>query len=239
MAALHRSCPGWVSADLGVLGPAVVGLLHCARDFLAIARVRLDGQKEDGCLDRVLLEHREAQLQGLRHISSLIAEGADTFLMAEYRYLLVFVVAFAAIVGLVNDGFMAIAFVVGCVTSILAGYIGMKIATFSNCRATHECWRSLGDGYVIAIRGGCIASLSLVCLGVCDLYFLILAFRAVGGWSGNDMWIAVAGFSLGSSSIALFGRVGGGIYTKAADIGADLVGKVEAGIDEDDPHNPA
>merc|ERR1719359_2316605 len=133
-----------------------------------------------------------------------------------------------------------IAFNVGAITSILAGWIGMKIAVFANVRTAHECWKDLSSGFNIALRGGCVMGLSLVAIGVLDLFLLIVCLKRFFAFdSEQQLYEAIAGYGLGGSSIALFGRVGGGIYTKAADVGADLSGKNEFGMDEDDPRNPA
>jgi len=135
-----------------------------------------------------------------------------------------------------------VAFVVGAVTSIVAGLIGMKIATYTNVRTTYGCWKDLAVGYKVAIEGGCVMGLSLVAIGVLDLFFLIKVYEGIlpGDTQGHvkQMYEMIAGYGLGGSSIALFGRVGGGIYTKAADVGADLSGKNDYGLDEDDPRNP-
>merc|ERR1719313_1867222 len=148
----------------------------------------------------------------------------------------VYIVVFSALLMAVGMG-TVIAFVVGSVTSILAGYIGMKIAVYTNVRTAHEAWKDLSSGYDVAIRGGCVMGLSLVSMGVLALWGLIKAFNAQKESFGTsaELYDAIAGFGLGGSSIALFGRVGGGIYTKAADVGADLSGKNEYGMDEDDP----
>merc|ERR1719197_1162305 len=117
----------------------------------------------------------------------------------------------------------------------------MKIAVFTNVRATHQCWLSLASGYAVSIQGGSVMGLSLVSLGLLNLFCLIKIFIAAGTFEGEpkELYEAIAGYGLGGSSIALFARVGGGIYTKAADVGADLAGKNEWGLDEDDPRNPA
>merc|ERR1719478_1160381 len=173
-------------------------------------------------------------------IGAIIAEGAKTFLYAEYKMMAVFILFFGAFVDYFVGFPAMIAFVTGAVTSILAGYVGMRIAVFTNYRCAHECWRSVEHGYAVAINGGSVMGFSLVSLGVLNLFLLIKLFE-VSGWFENPMrmYEAVAGYGLGASSIALFGRVGGGIYTKAADVGADLSGKVDNGISEDDPRNPA
>merc|ERR1719414_1591164 len=133
-----------------------------------------------------------------------------------------------------------IAFVVGAVTSILCGYLGMRIAVATNVKTAHQCWRDLSSGFEVAIQGGCVMGLSLVSIGVLALWVLVLAFRKYYDFENPEvMCEAIAGYGLGGSSIALFGRVGGGIYTKAADVGADLSGKNEYGLEEDDKRNPA
>jgi K(+)-stimulated pyrophosphate-energized sodium pump len=170
----------------------------------------------------------------MREIGRAIREGAQAFLRAEYRVLVIFaaVVAVLVFVGLGNL-WTAIAYVLGAFTSALTGFIGMNIATRSNTRTAAAAMKSLDAGLRVAFGAGSVMGMSVVSMGLLGLsvFFLILgADRAVE---------AMTGFSFGASSIALFARVGGGIYTKAADVGADLVGKVEAGIPEDDPRNPA
>merc|ERR1719230_321427 len=163
-----------------------------------------------------------------------------TFLLAEYKYMAVYIVAFGAFLFFFTGLPTTISFIVGAVTSILAGWIGMKIAVFTNVRTTHQCWKDLKSGYDVAIQGGSVMGLSLVAIGVIDLFALIICFKTFFEFdSQQDMYDAITGYGLGGSSIALFGRVGGGIYTKAADVGADLSGKNEFGMDEDDPRNPA
>jgi len=130
--------------------------------------------------------------------------------------------------------------VVGAITSIICGWIGMRIAVYTNVRTAHQCWKDLGPGFKVAIQGGCVMGLSLVSIGVGALYGLVRLFQAHYDFSSPEaMYEAIAGYGLGGSSIALFGRVGGGIYTKAADVGADLSGKNDYGLDEDDYRNPA
>merc|ERR1719238_744068 len=173
-------------------------------------------------------------------IGGIIAEGAKTFLYAEYKMMAIFILFFGAFVDYFVGFPAMIAFVTGTVTSILAGYVGMRIAVFTNFRCTHECWRSVTHGYAVAIQGGSVMGFSLVSLGVLNLYLLLIFFKR-SGWfdEPGKCYEALAGYGLGGSSIVLFGRVGGGIYTRAADVGADLSGKNEWGLDEDDPRNPA
>ena len=186
-------------------------------------------------------------------ISSAIKKGALAFLNAEYRLLFIFVVvASFALFGISlmveTTSWMIIpAFIVGAVFSGLAGNIGMRIATDANSRTTQAARTSLPKALNIAFGGGTVMGLGVAGLAVLglSLFFMFFMNQFMSSNEGNfynDMTVvleALAGFSLGAESIALFARVGGGIYTKAADVGADLVGKVEAGIPEDDPRNPA
>ncbi len=189
----------------------------------------------------------------MKEISDYIYEGALAFLKAEYRLLAIFVViASAVLFGLTflpnatTHWLIVIAFVFGAFFSALAGNMGMKIATKTNVRTTQAARTSLPKALNVSFGGGTVMGLGVAGLAVLGLtgFFILLYNKFMGGvWTSNeDMTIVLetlAGFSLGAESIALFARVGGGIYTKAADVGADLVGKVEAGIPEDDPRNPA
>jgi len=224
-----------------IVAPCVLGLLWSAKSAASVAAVKIDGHPD-------LLKTADSQAQtananivkNMIHISDLISTGANAFLFAEYKYMAVYIVLFGAFLLWFTGLPSTISFVVGAVTSILAGWIGMKIAVYTNVRTTHQCWKDLASGYDVAIKGGCVMGLSLVAIGVIDLFALILCFKAFFKFdSEQEMYDAIAGYGLGGSSIALFGRVGGGIYTKAADVGADLSGKNEFGMDEDDPRNPA
>lgn len=166
-------------------------------------------------------------------LSGAINEGAMAFLSREYRILSIFVLVVAIIMGFVPSlGWQtAISFIIGAIFSALAGFIGMQIATNANARTTNAARSSLNKALDIAFSGGAVMGMSVVGLGTLGLGILYIVF------TNNIDYIR--GFAFGASSIALFARVGGGIYTKAADVGADLVGKVEAGIPEDDPRNPA
>lgn len=177
-------------------------------------------------------------------IANHISEGAMAFLKAEYRILSIFVVAVAALLfygSTTNEQshpFVAVSFIVGAFCSALAGFIGMKVATKANVRTTNAARDGLGKALEIAFAGGSVMGLGVVGLGVLGLSLLFTIFSGMTD-SVTDVITIITGFSFGASSIALFARVGGGIYTKAADVGADLVGKVEAGIPEDHPLNPA
>jgi K(+)-stimulated pyrophosphate-energized sodium pump len=191
----------------------------------------------------------DEKMQG---IAKSIKEGAMAFLSAEYRLLAIFVViASAALFGIslivpTTHWLIVPAFVVGAVFSAIAGNIGMRIATDANVRTTEAAKTSLPKALNVSFGGGTVMGLGVAGLAVLGLslffFFFLNYFISGGTWSYDKMTMvleALAGFSLGAESIALFARVGGGIYTKAADVGADLVGKVEAGIPEDDPRNPA
>ena len=185
----------------------------------------------------------------MQKIGKWISDGAMAFLAREYKVLAIFVVAVAILLGVSNAGLddsswmISVSFVVGAVCSGLAGYIGMKVATRANTRTASAARTSLNDALQVAFSGGSVMGLTVVGLALLGLGTLFLVYRAVYGVGTVDelnlTLNVLSGFSLGASSIALFARVGGGIYTKAADVGADLVGKVEAGIPEDDPRNPA
>ncbi len=185
--------------------------------------------------------------QKMIDIAKHIADGAMSFLKAEYKVLSIFVVAVAILLFLKgnseegSNGMVALSFVVGAICSALAGFIGMRVATKANVRTTQAARTSLGKALEVAFAGGSVMGLGVVGLGVLGLSGLFMIYQNI--WPGSEnipmVLNVLSGFSLGASSIALFARVGGGIYTKAADVGADLVGKVEAGIPEDHPLNPA
>ena len=181
------------------------------------------------------VEHYQINIPKVEEITSAIREGAMAFLSAEYKILIVFVVVVAAALGIFISVPTAGAFVLGAITSAIAGNAGMRIATKANGRTAIAAKEGgLAKALDVAFSGGAVMGLTVVGLGMFMLSLILLLTQKFG-ISVND----VTGFGMGASSIALFARVGGGIYTKAADVGADLVGKVEAGIPEDDPRNPA
>ena len=188
----------------------------------------------------------------MKEISDHIYEGALAFLKAEYRLLTIFVIGASILLAVIatlvptTHYLIIVAFIIGAIFSALAGNMGMKIATKSNVRTTQAAKTSLPNALNVAFGGGTVMGLGvagLAVLGLTGFFILFFWFFMGNEWTNTaDMTIVLetlAGFSLGAESIALFARVGGGIYTKAADVGADLVGKVEAGIPEDDPRNPA
>ena len=184
-------------------------------------------------------------------IANNISEGAMSFLKAEYTILAIFVIAVGALLGYAattqdpskSSPYIAISFGLGAICSALAGFIGMKVATKANVRTTNSARTGLGQALEVAFAGGSVMGMGVVGLGVLGLSVLFIVYASIWGVDNADNLTKVinvlTGFSFGASSIALFARVGGGIYTKAADVGADLVGKVEAGIPEDHPLNPA
>lgn len=211
----------------------VVGLLYTLIKFNWVS-------KQDAGSDR------------MKEISNYIAEGAMAFLKAEWKILAYFVVIVALLLGFMSRSnehshwSIAVAFILGAVSSATAGYIGMRAATKANVRTTQAAKTSLSKALNVSFTGGAVMGLGvsgLAVLGLGGLFLILKHFFAPGDESNPEGMLrtieVLTGFSLGAESIALFARVGGGIYTKAADVGADLVGKVEAGIPEDDPRNPA
>ena len=195
---------------------------------------------------------QEAGTDRMKEIAGHIADGAMAFLKAEYKILTYFVIIagiLLAYMGSQNDNsswIIAVAFVIGACFSAIAGFIGMRIATKANVRTAHAARSSLSKALNVSFSGGAVMGLGVAGLAVLGLGSLFIAFKmmfapeaAVNSLEMERTIEVLTGFSLGAESIALFARVGGGIYTKAADVGADLVGKVEAGIPEDDPRNPA
>lgn len=213
---------------------AIVGLIYMYLKFNWVV-------KQDAGNDR------------MKEISNHIAEGAMAFLKAEWRILGYFVVIVAVLLGVMSMSnanshwSIAVAFILGAILSATAGYIGMNIATKSNVRTAHAARTSLRQALNVSFTGGSVMGLGVAGLAVLGLGSLFIILKQIfvpagANVNGHEMLKAIevlTGFSLGAESIALFARVGGGIYTKAADVGADLVGKVEAGIPEDDPRNPA
>jgi K(+)-stimulated pyrophosphate-energized sodium pump len=196
------------------------------------------------------IRRQDAGTEEMAKISGHIREGAMAFLTREYRVLAVFVIAVAILLAWANSGraessaLVGVSLLAGAVCSGLAGLFGMRVATAANVRTAAAARTSLNDALQIAFSGGAVMGFCVVGLGVIGLGLLFILYSSLfsGGDPQADLTRAVTvltGFSFGASSIALFARVGGGIYTKAADVGADLVGKVEAGIPEDDPRNPA
>jgi K(+)-stimulated pyrophosphate-energized sodium pump len=187
---------------------------------------------------------KDAGTEKMKKIAGHIQEGAMAFLKAEYKILSVFVISVAILLGIsadsqVSSPMIAVSFIVGALCSALAGFIGMRVATKANVRTTNAARESLGRALEIAFGGGSVMGMGVVGLGIIGLSSLFIIYSNMFEGEISRVITVITGFSFGASSIALFARVGGGIYTKAADVGADLVGKVEAGIPEDHPLNPA
>jgi Na+/H+-translocating membrane pyrophosphatase len=189
----------------------------------------------------------------MERISDQIKQGAITFLKQEYMWLSIFCLVFSVLIYFTaeesNMPYTTIAFLIGAFTSMVCGYLGMLIAVSTNYRTTYACNISIDDGFHVAFKGGMVLGFSLVSLGLLVLYILITVYASLYLPESYDsqeeavqkhrhLFEAIAGYGLGGSTVALFGRVGGGIYTKAADVGADLAGKVCEGLDEDSPENP-
>lgn len=201
------------------------------------------------------VKKQDAGNDRMKEIAGYVAEGAMAFLKAEYRILAIYVVLAGAGLGFLSTQvetshyLIVVAFVLGSLFSAIAGFIGMRIATKANVRTTQAARTSLAKALKVSFTGGTVMGLGVASLAILGLSLLFILFfqyfmggNLINGGSYEKMTMVLevlAGFSVGAESIALFARVGGGIYTKAADVGADLVGKVEAGIPEDDPRNPA
>lgn len=204
-----------MGGEIYVYGAIIVGLLALVFAYTKLAAI----------------SKMDAGNARMKEIAGHIYDGAMAFLAREYRYLVIFIVVVAIILLVTINIQTAICFVFGGVLSMLAGYIGMNAATKANVRTAAAAQNGgMGKALDVAFSGGSVMGMCVVGLGIAGMTICYLIFKDVG---------IVTGFSFGASSIALFARVGGGIYTKAADVGADLVGKVEAGIPEDDPRNPA
>jgi K(+)-stimulated pyrophosphate-energized sodium pump len=191
---------------------------------------------------------QDAGTDKMKKIASHIAEGAMAFLKAEYKVLIIFVACVAVLLAVTANSetsspLVGVSFILGAFSSALAGFIGMRVATKANVRTTNAARTSLGKALEVAFTGGSVMGMGVVAIGVLGLSILFIIYSQLFGVDTqaglNQVITVITGFSFGASSIALFARVGGGIYTKAADVGADLVGKVEAGIPEDHPLNPA
>lgn len=238
------------SASVFIILCGIIGILFAFVQFWRVSRVSVSG---DG--------YKVLQNERMMHIYECIRAGADSFLMAEYKVCAIFVFFFGITVFVLTSyrldnagktewdwaagGFTAFSFVVGAVASIASGYIGMKVAVYSNVRTTISASKSSPwtEAFNTAFCAGGVMGFSLCGLALLCLYVLIVIVNSQYSITDpvqlRSLFECVAGFGLGGSSIAMFGRVGGGIYTKAADVGADLAGKVIAGIPEDDPRNPA
>jgi H(+)-translocating pyrophosphatase len=242
-----------VSASQIIFLAGGVGLVWAYLQFRIIAQIPIESYSYDSEeAPLTATGDNEEKSKRLEEIYMAIYEGAESFLQAEYRVCAIFITIFSAIIfvlvawgtgwDMVRGGFTAISFILGALTSMGSGYLGMKVAVYSNVRTTVSAqkpgWTAC---FNTAFRAGACMGFALCAAGLLMLYITMLLFRI--HYPSPNQWIylteSITGYGLGGSVIAMFGRVGGGIYTKAADVGADLVGKVVHGIPEDDPRNPA
>lgn len=268
---IHQNSLLWETEGVNVFicVSSLIGLLFGLFQVYALTRVKV-GAVTSGGLDEPLknredfIDFNEAEgkpyhenwaaaVASLNHIGKCINEGATAFLVAEYQIIGIFVVVFCVIIALLVEEelgqfWTTTAFVLGAATSVVSGFIGMKVAVYANKRTAYSATNpntGLADAFKVAFRGGSVLGFCLSGLGLLNLWILILCYRAFyldDDYTMEDlqkMLETIAGYGFGGSTIALFGRVGGGIYTKVADVGADLAGKVEEGLEEDDPRNPA
>ncbi|EMY70305.1 sodium-translocating pyrophosphatase [Leptospira vanthielii] len=227
-----------MNVELIIIVMALVSIATAIFYAARVVRIQVGGDGSDA-----------KETAKLKEISAAIAEGAMAFLLREYRVILLFISFMTVLIYLLldnpktefNEGiYTAVAFVSGALISCLSGFIGMKIATAGNVRTAQAAKTSLSKAFRVAYDSGAVMGFGLIGLAVLGMIGLFLLFTGTNvGVAKHILMESLAGFGLGGSSVALFGRVGGGIYTKAADVGADLVGKVEKGIPEDDPRNPA
>nr|WRQ20302.1 pyrophosphate-energized vacuolar membrane proton pump 1 [Citrullus colocynthis] len=252
---------------------ALLGIGFALLQWLLVSRVKVSSYPDDESQENNLIEGGQEEgiddvevVAKCAEIQKAISVGATSFLFTQYKYLVVFMGVFGAIIflflgsvkrfstksepctynkgqmckpALANAIFSTIAFLLGALTSVLSGFLGMKIATYANARTSLEARKGIGRAFVIAFRSGAVMGFLLAANGLLVLYASINLFKLYYGDDWEGLYESITGYGLGGSSMALFGRVGGGIYTKAADVGADLVGKIEKNIPEDDPRNPA
>ena len=230
-----------------IFGSVLIALVWAFLNTLAIRSIKIVGENEE----KPLVSNDKLDM--VQMIGDRIAKGANAFLFREYAIMLIFIVIFSVIVLVVVDifgqekakfrAYATFAFIIGSITSILCGWIGMAIAVAANYRTTFKATESIEAAFQVAYRAGCVMGFSSVGLALGILSLLLIVYIMVANPTTQEDYAVlmelVAGYGLGGSSMALFGRVGGGIYTKAADVGADLVGKVENDLKEDSPKNPA
>ncbi|KAF1875572.1 hypothetical protein Lal_00006201 [Lupinus albus] len=271
-----------ILSDLGteILIPicAIIGIVFALFQWSLVSKVKLTAARDaspnaagkNGYNDYLIEEEEgindHTVVLKCAEIQNAISEGATSFLFTEYKYVGIFMVAFAVLIfvflgsvegfstrhqpctydqtkickpALATALFSTISFILGGITSVISGFLGMKIATYANARTTLEARKGVGKAFIVAFRSGAVMGFLLAANGLLVLYITINLFKIYYGDDWGGLFEAITGYGLGGSSMALFGRVGGGIYTKAADVGADLVGKVERNIPEDDPRNPA
>ncbi|KZV19963.1 pyrophosphate-energized vacuolar membrane proton pump 1-like [Dorcoceras hygrometricum] len=268
-----------LGAEIVIPVCAIIGIAFSLFQWFLVSRTKLTyersgasaaNNRKDGYGDSLIEEEEGINEPGVvakcAEIQNAISEGATSFLFTEYKYVGIFMVAFAILIflflgsvegfsrssqpctydkekfckpALATAIFSTVSFLLGAVTSLASGFLGMKIATYANARTTLEARKGVGKAFIVSFRSGAVMGFLLAANGLLVLYIAINLFKLYYGDDWEGLFEAITGYGLGGSSMALFGRVGGGIYTKAADVGADLVGKVERNIPEDDPRNPA
>jgi len=229
---------------------SVLGLFFAGYCVYKLSEINVEVTENDEEEQEVKFD--EEQIRKIKYTSSRIAEGANIFLIQEYLIMLIFIAFMSILIIFLGEYkigyfYTTVAFIIGSQTSLLAGFVGMKIATATNSKTAFKSAISLGEGFKTAYYGGCVMGFFLVSASIIVLSTIQLIYKAirfggvdvVGAIDWQIVFEGVAGYGLGGSSVALFCRVGGGIYTKAADVGADLVSKLELGLEEDDPKNPA
>ena len=241
-----------ISATGLIIVASLVGILWAYSQFHLISLIPVESYAGDGEGEPLVGSDNAEKTVRLNEIYTSIYEGAESFLRAEYKVCFWFIIAFSIVIlvlvgwgtgwNMARGSFTAISFLLGALTSMASGYLGMKVAVYSNVRTTISAqkpgWTAC---FNTAFRAGAVMGFALCSMGLIMLYLTLLVFKLY--YPHPKDWIylteSITGYGLGGSVIAMFGRVGGGIYTKAADVGADLVGKVVHGIPEDDPRNPA
>ncbi|GMH50803.1 hypothetical protein TrRE_jg5746 [Triparma retinervis] len=241
------------TVDVIICAAAAVALVWGLIQFYVISTIPLSSNG-DSATTSLTGASKGDTTEKLTEIYTAIYEGAESFLQAEYRICAMFVVGFGSLIffliswgtktsdgwDFTRGGFTALAFLLGAVTSMIAGYLGMKVAVYSNVRTTISAQKAGWTAcFNTAFRAGAVMGFVLCGLGLIVLFITLNIMKSHYGSDWETMCDCITGYGLGGSCIAMFGRVGGGIYTKAADVGADLVGKVVHGIPEDDPRNPA
>ena len=234
---------GSLTTEYFILGASVIAILFGLFNALKVMGVTV--VERESLVMATKDDKQLAKFIEMSHIAGLIEDGARTFLWQEYVVVSIFVVVFAIVIALtveesLGQAFTVVPFLLGAATSTVSGYIGMAIAVRANVRTCKEATHSLHRGFVLAFRGGMVMGFTLVGLALLVLMLIVMVYRTLFGATHTPSFIfeSIAGYGLGGSLIALFGRVGGGIYTKAADVGSDLAGKLVAGLPEDSPLNP-
>eukprot|EP00891_Asterochloris_glomerata_P003635 jgi/Astpho2/3635/Aster-06926 len=255
-----------LAVDILIPGAAILSIIFGVFLWYRVSKIQVStgsqGLRADGTRGYLLEEEQRGEdeiVQKAADLQAAISEGATSFLFTEYKYMGVFMVFFAGLIfvllssqdgfsrewkaghapALYNGVFSTVSFLLGATTSIVSGFLGMKIAVYANARTALEARKGIAPAFMCAFRSGAVMGFLLAGNGLLVLWITIQVYHRIFNDDWHGLYEAIAGYGLGGSSIALFGRVGGGIYTKAADVGADLVGKVEKDIPEDDPRNPA